>query len=220
MILLGVDTVGREGGVSLLVDDRAPISRDLGDRGRHAEAILPATLELLAEAGLAWEALSRIVVDEGPGSFTGLRVGIAFALGLGESRGIPVLGVGSLDILARACYDATHLPTGGYIVSVMDVRRGEVVRGDYRVADTGLEPVDEAALVPVTGPGADPPSGAFLVGDGLDGLWPDRTDLWRRSPSGIERSAAAAHLGREFHGTPAPPVPRYARPADARPRRG
>jgi tRNA threonylcarbamoyladenosine biosynthesis protein TsaB len=220
VILLGVDTVGREGGVSLLVDDRDPISRDLGDRGRHAEAILPAALELLTEAGLSWEALSRVVVDEGPGSFTGLRVGIAFVLGLGESRGIPVLGVGSLDILARACYDATRLPTGGYIVSTMDVRRGEVVRGDYRVTEAGLQPVGAARLVPVTEPGEDPPPGASLVGDGSDGLWPERTDLRRRSPSGIERSAAAVHLGREFRGTPGSPVPRYARPADARPRRG
>lgn len=221
MIVLGIDTASRSGGVALrLGPDRVRV-RDLGERGRHAEALTPAVLELLAEGGVSWNALDRVAVNEGPGSFTGIRVGVAFALGVAEARGVPAVGVGSLDIGAWACYHATSPGTGVYIVSTADVRRGEVVWRRYRVAPEGPVAVEAERTSPAGEPEPAPEPGTRLAGDAGTLLWPDASGLVRWSGSGGELATAAALLGeragREAAGSP--PVPRYARPADARPRR-
>ena len=69
------------------------------ERG-HAEALFPMLDEALDEAGVSWRALSRIGVCTGPGSFTGIRVGIAAARGLALGLGIPSVGIGRLEALA------------------------------------------------------------------------------------------------------------------------
>jgi tRNA threonylcarbamoyladenosine biosynthesis protein TsaB len=220
VILLGVDTVTDSGGVALLQGDRA-ISRDLGERGRHAEAIVPAAVSLLAEAGVAWSALDGIAVNVGPGSFTGIRVGLAAALGWGEAGGIPVGGVGCLDIQAWACYHAKLPPVGAYMISAVDVRRGEVMWAGFRIAETGPVVTDPERLVSVTDPGLEPEGGAWVSGSGALLLWPGRTDLVRWAPAGPDRAIAAARLGAGglAQGGLPPAEPRYARPADAKPRR-
>ena len=108
------------------------------------------------------------------------------------------------------------------MVSAADVRRGEVVWAGYRVLSEGPVRDSEDRLDPV---GGNPPDalvqGAWLTGDGAEGLWPEREDLRRFEPDGRARAAAAARLGETAlrAGTLEEPVPRYARPADARPRR-
>jgi tRNA threonylcarbamoyladenosine biosynthesis protein TsaB len=219
--VLGVDVAGARGGVALLAGARTVV-RDLGEPGAHAERIVGAGLEVLAEAGIGWDALDLVAVGVGPGSFTGVRVGLAYSLGLAEARGLRVTGCGSLDILARACYDAIHPATGTYLIPAADVRRGEVVLARFRAAEGGAIRESGDRLAPVTDPGP-PPSGPVVVaGEGSALLWPDRTELVRWTPGGGERALAAARLGADALGNDAlePAVPRYARPADARPRRG
>jgi len=220
VIVLGIDTAGAAGGVALLCGDRPPLTRDLGERGRHAEFIVPAALTLLEEAGCGWSDLELVAVNTGPGSFTGIRVGVAAALGLGASRGMAVAGLGCLDILARACYDAKSPAIGGYIISAADVRRGEVALAAYRVDGNGPVRTDEERLVAVTDPGPRPAGVVTLCGDGAILLWPEES-LARFAPGGSERAVAAARLGaeRRQQGILEAPVPRYARAADARPRR-
>jgi tRNA threonylcarbamoyladenosine biosynthesis protein TsaB len=218
--VLGVDTVGGGGGVALTTGGVRAGSRDLGEAGRHAETLGGATEGVLAEAYVPWGDIDLVAVNVGPGSFTGIRVGVAFALGLAEARAVPAVGVGCLDIHARACYDATSTAIGSYIVSVSNVRRGEVVLARYRVEAGG--PVAEGAetRVAVGDPGPAPPGDTVLSGDGAGLVWPDGT-FRRWEASGAERAFAAAVLGQAAReaGRDAPPVPRYARPADARPRR-
>jgi tRNA threonylcarbamoyladenosine biosynthesis protein TsaB len=218
--VLGIDTAAARGGVALLSGETVRC-RDLGEQGRHAEEVLPALHTLLQEAGLGCGEIDLLAVNVGPGSFTGIRVGIATALGLSEAGGVPVAGLGCLDIQARACYDATSPQIGAYIVSAADVRRGEVVRGRFRVVQRGVVREEEDVLVPLSDPGTEPPSGTRLAGDAARILWPDAREVVRWIPSGPERAAATARLGRMAWQAEAiePPVPRYARGADARPRR-
>jgi tRNA threonylcarbamoyladenosine biosynthesis protein TsaB len=156
-------------------------------------------------------------VAVGPGSFTGVRVGIAAALGLSRARGIPVTGVGSLDILARACYDATSPETGGYLIAAQDVRRGEVALARYVATRGGPVPEAPERLLAVLDPGPAPPAGTRIAGEGSHLLWPDVEGLLRWPGTGEALALAAARLGGERTALE-PPVPRYAREADARPR--
>jgi tRNA threonylcarbamoyladenosine biosynthesis protein TsaB len=222
MIVLAVDTVGRTGGVALLSGGARDAGRDLGDAGRHAETLGAATQAILDGAGVSWADLDLVAVNVGPGSFTGIRVGIAFALGLAEARRVPAAGVGCLDIHARACYDATSPAIGSYIVSVSNVKRGEVVLARYRVQAGGPERDGDEARVEVAGGPAVPPPGpdTVLSGDGASLLWPEHP-VGRWEASGVQRALATAILARAARaaGRDEAPVPRYARPADARPRR-
>lgn len=221
-MILALAAAVRVGGVALLdAESGLAAGRDLGAPGRHSEALIPAVEALLGEAGRGWNEITAVAVEVGPGSFTGIRVGLAAALGFAESGAIPAAGVGSLDIEVRACYHATRLPVGSYVISAVDVRRGEVALARFRWEEAG--PVVEVAesLVPVADPGFEAPPEAWLAGDGAALLWPERSDLRRWSGTGAQRALAAARLGGEAleRGDPAPAEPRYLRPADAR-RRG
>ncbi len=89
----------------------------------HTTALLEEVERAAAAAG-GWEAVERLAVGIGPGSFTGLRVGIATARALGLSRGLPVSGVGTLDALGRALGEVAGPRSR---LAILDARRGEVV---------------------------------------------------------------------------------------------
>ena len=85
----------------------------------HQERLAPLVAEVMAEAGgVGFDQLDRIAVTIGPGSFTGLRVGLAFAKGLSAALAIPAVGVGSLEALAQ--------PHKGRVFAVLDAKRGQV----------------------------------------------------------------------------------------------
>lgn len=96
----------------------------LGSRPRHTTRLLPLVTELLARSGQGWESVDRIAVGLGPGTFTGLRIGVASAQALARARGIPLLGVSTLASLALGA--AGEAARAGSVVAVLDARRGEV----------------------------------------------------------------------------------------------
>lgn len=101
----------------------------LSEKGgpQHTTALLEEVEKATGMAG-GWKSVGRIAVGTGPGSFTGLRVGIATARALGLSRGVPVSGVGTLDALGRALGEVAG-PVAR--LAVLDARRGEVVAALY-----------------------------------------------------------------------------------------
>ena len=123
--LLGVDTATGDAAVAVTRADGILFEgwADPGPDGRprHSSALLGLVAEAVAAAG-GWEAVGAIAVGVGPGTFTGLRVGVATARALAQARGLPLVAVGSLEALARG------IPAGGDRprLALLDARRGEV----------------------------------------------------------------------------------------------
>lgn len=184
MNVLAIDAATDAAGVALAAGGRTR-SRPVAWRRSFAETA-PAAEALLVEAGLAWGDLAALAVPAGPGSFTGLRVGAAFALGVAETREVALHAVPTLIAVAEA-----YAPPGAPVVCAdLDARRGRrYVARVERSADgwrdrTGaldLSPDEAEALAdgaPRVGPRAgDEPSGAVAAAlAGLVARFPDR---WR-----------------------------------------
>jgi tRNA threonylcarbamoyladenosine biosynthesis protein TsaB len=103
----------------------------------HQERIAGMTAQLMADANLTFPDLDRVAVTVGPGSFTGLRIGLAFAKGLGVALDIPCVGVGVLDALGGSA--------AGRVLAALDARGGAV---HVRMFDNGA-PVAEAATLTI-----------------------------------------------------------------------
>jgi tRNA threonylcarbamoyladenosine biosynthesis protein TsaB len=101
---------------------------------RHAEVLMPAVDELCRRAGWAVGDLSGVAVDIGPGLFTGLRVGLATARAIASARGLPAVGVNSLEALAYP-----HRRRTGLVAPVVDARRGEVYWALYQTDGTSVQ---------------------------------------------------------------------------------
>jgi tRNA threonylcarbamoyladenosine biosynthesis protein TsaB len=109
-------------------------------RGRHASLLLGLVERVLRDGGVAWEEVSRLAVGVGPGGFTGLRIGIATARALSQSRALEVVPVSSLEALAAGA--AASQP----VAAVIDARRGEVFAAVF--APDGSPLLGPAALAP------------------------------------------------------------------------
>jgi tRNA threonylcarbamoyladenosine biosynthesis protein TsaB len=126
MLILAVDTSTRFGSVALRERGAllGQVRRDL--EGGHSSWLLDAAAELLGAAGRGHDALEGLAVATGPGSFTGLRVGLATVQGLALPSGTPCLGVSTLDLLAWKVRGSAPK-----IAAVMDAWRDEVYAGKY-----------------------------------------------------------------------------------------
>lgn len=134
MRILGFDTATRATAVALdpgsgsvleARDDPPP-----GERPAHATRLLPLIERVMAGAGVGWEAIDLIAVGLGPGTFTGLRIGVATAKALGQAAGTPLVGVSTLHALAIG----VCLPEGDdrdAVLAILDARRGEVYAGAW-----------------------------------------------------------------------------------------
>src|SRR5579875_1278864 len=98
------------------------------ERG-HQERLAPMVAEAMAEAGLGFDRLERIVVTVGPGSFTGLRVGLACARAMALALDVSCVGVGTLQALVASAPGAAEAPLSA---AVLDARRGQVYVQPFR----------------------------------------------------------------------------------------
>ncbi|MCT8972142.1 tRNA (adenosine(37)-N6)-threonylcarbamoyltransferase complex dimerization subunit type 1 TsaB [Microbaculum marinisediminis] len=121
MNILAVDTALSACSVAILLGDRAVVRCEPMPRG-HAEALMPMLADALAEAGIGYGAIDRFAVTVGPGTFTGVRVGVAAVRGLALATGRPAVGVTTLEALAAT---ARRREAVAMLVA-MDARRDEI----------------------------------------------------------------------------------------------
>ena len=220
MLLLAFDTAGPDCAAALARDDQGA-ARILARRseriGRgHAEALMPMIDEVLGEAGATFADINKIAVTTGPGSFTGVRVGVAAARALALALDIPAVGVGTLETLASA---AERSRSHGTALATLDAKRGEIYLY-ARGISSGTVLVAPAAIPAATAAerlrGLPEPlilagSGAPLLAGSLPGL-----DFVIAHTAESPDINDVALLG--FTAAPGrPPVPLYLRAADARP---
>lgn len=211
MRILGIETTSRRGSVALLEGDSVVSRRLHESSSSHGEVMLPLVGELFAESGWPRTALDRIAVGTGPGSFTGIRVGIALAKGIGLGLDRPVFGIGSLRAMCRGV--PRDLP--GSRCAVLDGRRDELFVGVYGIDGTELE---SPRIVPRTS--ADPlavlgGSSRVLVGEILEGLPGLRA--FRSELTDLPHAVGVALAGAESSESSASAEPFYLRPVDAIP---
>lgn len=131
-VLLAVETATMCGSVALVAADRCIGEYTLQTQQTHSQRLLSGMDHLLGDAGLDWDAIDGIVVSLGPGSFTGLRIGLSTAKGLVLATGKPLIGVATLDGLAAQLPHAPQL-----LCPVLDARKKEVYAALYRNDDRG-----------------------------------------------------------------------------------
>jgi tRNA threonylcarbamoyladenosine biosynthesis protein TsaB len=172
MRILAFDTATAATAVALCETGAQPMeARDdppPGAHPGHATRLMPLVVELLGDAGLSWNELDRIAVGLGPGTFTGLRIGIATARALAQASGVPLVGISTLQSLALA---ATTAADADSVIAVLDARRGEVFAAAWQVpaiGDLGPAVLDPSALAPETLAGfvAGLAPAALAIGDG------------------------------------------------------
>ncbi|CAN5871870.1 hypothetical protein BH18ACT6_BH18ACT6_02640 [soil metagenome] len=142
MKLLAIETATAQSAVALAEDRQVMATATRVDRTGHAGFVVSATDFALDQAGWFPDELDAIVVDVGPGLFTGIRVGIAIAQGMASALGIPLLTAISLDAQALAATTGHR-----HIYSVVDVRRGELAVATYRPVPGGVVRSSEPVLL-------------------------------------------------------------------------
>jgi tRNA threonylcarbamoyladenosine biosynthesis protein TsaB len=221
MNILALDTSFGACSAAVVRDGEIFSAYELRSR-EHAEAIMPMIAQVLDEASLGYEALGAIAVTTGPGSFTGVRVGVSTARGLALAAGLPLIGLNSLEVMAQMALEKIDAAID-VLGIVVDARRGEVYlalynsKGDVISGPAALSPDQAVEILPDHGQVVLAGSGGALVVDAtaktglsidcvLSELQPDAASL-----------AAMAVTRAPVEG---PLSPLYLRPPDAKPQTG
>lgn len=215
--MLVIETSGRACAAGVF-SGAGELSRCVVEMGRgHADAIVDLCSDALREASRDWRDLRSVAVCVGPGSFTGIRAGVAAARGFSLALGIPAVGVSALDAMALAAPG-----TDVRVVVARDARRGQVYA---RAFDSGValgDPVidsTEAIAAGLTGE-------LTVIGSGAPPLVEALTAAGRDARIGTRGGAAllidapdVAHVAEiaRLAGDALPPEPLYLRSADAKP---
>src|SRR5262245_9840294 len=218
MRLLAIDTALEACSAAVLDSDRGGIiaSETLTMARGHAEAIMPLIARVMDLADIEFAALDRVAVTTGPGSFTGLRVGISATRGIALAAGKPAVGLSTLAGFAAPLIaedDSTH------VVAAIDARHDHVYlqvfgAGGRTLVAPRIATVRDAVRAAMTGPARLIGSGAKLVA----AAWPKAAD----QPLSVEHRGApdigwVARLGAAAANGYGPPRPLYLRAPDAQP---
>ena len=216
---LGLDCAGRGCAAAVLVGGEVRARRSLPMERGQAEALIPLIAAVLAESGYAPAALHLVAVTIGPGTFTGLRIGIAAARGLALALGVPAIGITSFAAIAAAIPPERRGARS--LVVALDSKREELYLQSFAPLGPAL---DAGALVaPDEAAGRVPAGLLLLAGDGaarLGQVLGVRAELVPETavpdPADVARLGVAAWQG----GAALPPRPLYLRaPETSRPRR-
>lgn len=216
MLVLALDSALEACAAAIVETDgkeaRALAAETLAMNRGQAEALLPMVARVMRAADLRFSDLDRIAVTVGPGSFTGLRVGLAAARGLALASGRPAFGVTTLSALAASAFAGDGEP----VAAALDVRRGEVCMQAFAAPGEAL---DAPALVDLADiPRRLPPGRVRLAGSAASAV--AALDPARLTVSGAEAAPDilwVARLGARTGHEASPPRAFYLRPPDAKP---
>lgn len=229
MRTLAIDSSSMTGSVALL-DDEVLIGEYLLSLKRtHSERLLPALDGMLGQAGMSVRDVDLLAVTLGPGSYTGLRIGLGTAKGLAFALDKPIVGVSTLEALAEGAG-----PWPGVVAAIVDARHGNVFAAAYAAPAAGglLRPVREERYGPLSRFASEMAAAArptLLVGDAVQRYAEDLGSLFPGASmaSPLFAQVRAAHVGqiarRRFLlgqlDDPATLLPRYLRASEAEVRR-
>jgi len=148
-MLLAVDTSTSQLGLALYDGSTVAAELTWTSRARHTVELAPALSGLLSRVGLSMSGLSALAVALGPGSFTSLRVGLAFVKGLAIARKLPIIGIPTLDAVA-ASVPVQEMP----LAAIIQAGRGRIAVGWYHASENGWT-AEGGALSESKGPAAE-----------------------------------------------------------------
>jgi len=197
-IILAVDTATPCSTVALVSGTRAEgrvlALLSVSSSVTHSRRLLVAIERLLDDGGLTKEDIEGFAIGLGPGSFTGLRIGMATVKGLATAAGKPLYGISTLDVIGASCTGDSRL-----ICSVLDARKKEVYAAFYRVNDFGIpQRVSDIAVLAPEKLAEQISEPVLMVGDGLftyKSLWQDQLGDRMRCAPVQHWSPSAATLG-------------------------
>jgi len=222
-LILTIETATMCGSVALMSGDHCLAEISIDTATTHSRRLIQQVDQVMRETAMAWENLDAIAISLGPGSFTGLRIGLSTAKGLCLAADLPLLGIPTLDGLARQI----TAPQGAMVLAVLDARKKEVYGAFYRCNKAGvperagkyvvMKPAEMAVMI-------EEPT--ILVGDGSV-LY---REVFREQAAAplifapiqtfFPRAATIGLLGAELFATgdfvdPATVIPFYVRPSEA-----
>lgn len=220
MRVLALSTSTPRGSAALVRDGETVAAVAYVDLQGHAERIFEAVDAVLAQAGERRGSLEGLACDIGPGSFTGVRVGVASTKGMALGLGLPLAGVGSLEAMAAAAFAAGVAGPGDVVVAAIDAKKSEVFAAAYDARGTTLVAPCARPLGPEAFSLVQPPPGGRLIVVGevaADVALPAGLTLARGASFDLPDAAwigrlAAARLGAATDGDEVEPL--YVRPPD------
>lgn len=142
--ILALDTATENCSVALIVENQVFARSEVAPRD-HTKKILPMVDEVLKEAGISLTDVDAIAFGQGPGSFTGVRIGIGIAQGLAFGADLPMIGISTLEAMAQGCY---RVQGDTNVASAIDARMNEVYWGRYsREQDGRWSAVDAECVI-------------------------------------------------------------------------
>jgi len=147
MLILALDTSSACGSVALLRDTSILSQRVISSEDRYSESLLRETNQLLDDARISFEQIELFAVDAGPGSFTGLRVGLTTVKGWAEVWRRPIAAVSGLAAMAT---QLSGVDPNSLIAAIMDARRGQIFGGVFRQGNDGSGTLDSLGEEVVT----------------------------------------------------------------------
>ncbi len=179
--ILVVETTGKYGSAAVITDDGRVFCASSETEMNHLRDIITISDEALRAAGITKRDLTHIAASRGPGSFTGIRIGVTTARTMAQMLGLPCIGISSLESLAQGALETAVLSGALYIASVINARRHQTYAGVWKVCFTSGS--SEHTVIPVleerqymieellgklTDPAVTGGGKVFFTGDGID----------------------------------------------------
>lgn len=144
MKILGIDTSTLAASVAVLEDDKLICEYTVNTKNTHSQKLMPMIENMLNLSNIDISEIDAIAICVGPGSFTGLRIGMATAKAMAHVNNIPIIGVNSLELLG------TNMDLcNKKICAILDAQRNQVYTGKYILEDSKLKDLEEITIVPI-----------------------------------------------------------------------